>query len=649
MILRKIKSGHFAFRLLQNLSFTSERGPHGGVDLYNSSRILSSYFKSGRVEDAEKLFEEIPERNVVSYSIMIHGYSKNGLHCKAMKSFSHMRNLGLVPNSFTIVGLLGGNLVPHLVHGLTVKCGLESDSIVGTALLDRYARCGKVFYSYKLFERLDDPSLVSCNAIITGFVCNELFEEAISLFNRFRKLGLVPDVATTLTLIQASVTFGWKGLSESIHGLLVKLDLISDVSVSNAILDMYSSLTDLRAARKIFDIMKSRDVISWTTMMGLLVRLDCARDALELFSKMRDSGISCDTVVYMNLCSTCVILGDLKKGKQVHAQAVTCGFGSKLAFTNSLISMYAKCGDLRSSSALFHQTTWKSLVSYTAMISAYLQNGCPKEALNLWTKVRLEENFRLDSVMVISGLTASGELVALELCRQLHCYAFQVGLPRYRSVQNSLISTYSKCGDMKLARDVFKEMGDLRNIVSWNAILNGCGINGYGETALALFNEMTNYGEDPDSTTYLCVLNACSHAGLVDDGLMILHQMVEENKVKLSEEHYGCVVDLLARAGCLPDASGVAIKLVESAGPNAWRALLSGCLLHGNVDLAEYAARRVFEKDPDKSGQVVLLSNIYASVGRFHDAEVLRQSLTKSGLTKNPGISFLNGIPCDFG
>ncbi|KAL5561184.1 hypothetical protein UlMin_030931 [Ulmus minor] len=559
-----------------------------------------------------------------------------------------MRKLGLVPNSFTIVGLLVGTLVPQSIHGLILKSGLEFDLIVGTALLDRYAKCGNIIDSYKFFERLNPPSLVSCNALVAGFIYNELHEEAVSLFNRFRKFGLVPNVATALSLIQGSVNLGLRKLCESVHGLLVKFGLITDLSVNNSVLDMYSSLMDFSAATRIFDTMECKDVISWTTMIGLLVRLDNAREALNIFGKMKDSGIKCDIVVAMNLCSACAILGDLKKGKQIHAHAVSSGFGSELVFANSLISIYSKCGDLASSKAVFHQTTRKSLVSWTAMITAYLLNGCPLEALDLLNEARIEDNFCLDSIMLVSSLTAAGELASLELCMQLHCYAFQVGFHRYRSVQNSLISTYSKCGYVELAHNVFKEMYDLRDIVSWNAILYGCGINGQGEIALALYHEMRNCREDPDGTTYLCILNACSHAGLVDEGLMLFHQMLEDGKVKLREEHYGSLVDLLSRAGWLPDARGLASKLWEAAGPNALRALLRGCL-HGNVELAEHAARRLFEQDPKESGQAVLLSNIYASVGRFQDAEEVRWSLKKDGLTKNPGISSLNQIPFDIG
>ncbi|KAI9180125.1 hypothetical protein LWI28_001486 [Acer negundo] len=303
--------------------------------------------------------------------------------------------------------------------------------------------------------------------------------------------------------------------------------------------------------------------------------------------------------------------------------------------------MYSKCGDLDASRAVFNQTTTKSLVSWTAMISGCVQNGCAKEALNLLIKARKEKKYSMDSIMLVSALIACGELAALEICQQLHCYSFQVGFPQYRPVQNSLISTYSKCGNVDLAYVVFKEMGFLQDVVSWNAIISGHGINGQGETALTLYRKMRKCGENPDSATYSCILSACSHAGLIDDGLVIFKQLVEENKVSPSREHYGCIIDLLARAGHLSDASWIAGKISKGMGTDFWRALLNGCVLHGNVKLAELVATKMIELDPEESDQVVLLSNVYALVGRFQDAAALRSSMQKKGLIKNPGISFL--------
>ncbi|KAB1207548.1 hypothetical protein CJ030_MR7G007547 [Morella rubra] len=654
MFLKKIKRIPVAFQLFKNFSITYHL-PCPSIDPYAASKLLSNCFKCGRIEDAENLFDAMPVKDVVSYSIMIHGYAKSGFHRKSMEFYSHMRLLGLVPNSFTVVGVLvstGGlrsSVLGQSVHGLAVKTGLDCDAIVVTAVLDMYAKCGSMTDACKAFKGLKNPGLISCNAVVSGFIHNNLFEEGLVHFNKFRKFGLLPNEASVLALTRGCIALESQRLCECVHCLTIKLALVLDVSVNNSVLGMYSTLIDLDAATKIFHEMECKDVISWTTMMGLSIDLENASYALGLFCSMRDSGIIHDTVAIMNLISACAILGDLKRGREVHAQAVVCGFRPELPLANSLIAMYSKCGDLHSSRNIFDQTTQKSLVSWTAMILGWAQNGFSRDALKLLVQVRLEENFCFDSTMMIGALTASGGLASLELCQQVHCFAFEAGFSSHRLVQNSLISTYSKCGSVELAHNVFKEMGYLRDIVSWNTIINGYGINGCGETAITLYHEMRSCGEDPDSATYLCILSSCSHAGLVDDGLLIFNQIVEENRIRPSQEHYGCVVDLLARAGCLTDAIEFANKFLAGMGPNVWRALLSGCLLQGNVGLAELATRRIIDQDPEGYDQVVLLSNVYASVGRFQDAESLRSNLKKKGLLKNPGISLLNGIPYDFG
>ncbi|XVE48868.1 hypothetical protein DITRI_Ditri01bG0036300 [Diplodiscus trichospermus] len=643
MILSKIK-GNFVTFLRFNSFSTSFKPSFPFINSYDASKLLSNYFKAGRIKEAEKLFDQISQRNIVLWSILIHGYSINGHHIKSMESYSQMRKSYLFPNSFTVVGLLVGiqgseNFVlGQSIHGLILKCGLDFDLVVCTAMLNTYAKCGNISDSYKLFMEMENPGLVSCNAMIVGFVNNELFEEAILLFNKLRKSGLVPNVATALSIIQGCVGLDLRNLCESIHGLIVKFGLDLDIRVNNSVLDMYSCLMDLDAATKIFERMEHKDVISWTTMMGILVNLEFATEALELFCKMKSSGVTCDAIVVMNLVSACAILGDLRKGKQIHAQAVVCGFVSELPLVNSIMTMYSKCGDVNSSRTLFDQSNQKSLVSWAAIISGYAQNGFSIEALNLFSKLRLEGCYHPDSVMLMSALTASCDIAAFELCQQLHCCSFEAGFSSYRSVQNTLISAYSKCGSIDLAYFVFKEMGYLKDVVSWNAIINGYGINGHAETALALFYEMRKGAEDADSATYLSILNACSHAGLINDALIIFNKMVEDDKIRPSQEHYGCIIDLLARAGCLSDASTFS---QIGIGPNAWRALLSGCVLHGNVELAEFASRKVFELEPRESDQMVLLSNVYASVGRFQDAEALRLCMQKKASIKNPGVSLL--------
>ncbi|XP_021900494.1 pentatricopeptide repeat-containing protein DOT4, chloroplastic-like isoform X2 [Carica papaya] len=482
MFFWKIKKNPFDY--LQKSFFFSCKPDVPSVNPFKTSKLISSYFKLGKIREAQKLFDEMTDKNVVSWSVVIHGYAINGFHSKSVELFSQMRILGFAPNSYTVVGVLVcARGLPDLVlgksvHGVTVKSGFESNSVVGTALL---------------------------------------------------------------------------------------------------------------------------------------------------------------------------VLGDLRRGRQVHSQAVICGIEYDLPLANSLITMYAKRGELQSSKTIFNQMTQKSLVSWTAIISGCLQNGHPREAMKLFMEVWVSENYSLDSALIVSALTASGVVAAFELCQQLHCYSLKAGFSHYRSVQNSVISAYANSGCMDFAQSVFEEMGCLQDLVSWNAIINGYGMNSQGEAALALYHKMRKSRGDIDRFTYSCILGACSHSGLITDGLMIFNEMVEENEVMPCQEHYGCIVDLLARAGCLSEASGFVDDCFEVMGPNALRALLSGCVLHGNVELAEVVAKKLFEQDPEESGHVVLLSNVYASVGRFQNAETLRTRMDKQRLMKNPGISSLGESSYDFG
>ncbi|KAK9134196.1 hypothetical protein Syun_013526 [Stephania yunnanensis] len=577
-----------------NKFHSSSRTALSSSNSVQSSKLLSECLKLGNVNDAKKLFDEIPNKSIVAWSIMIYGYATNARHKESIRAFSDMRVSGIYLNSFTIVGVLVNSAsskdlkLGQCVHGLIVKNGLEFDPIVGTALLDAYAKCKDVYGSCKFFDEMENPSVITCSAMIAGLIENELFDEALMLFNRLRReSGLVPNYVTMLSVVRGcNALESDHSYCRSIHCFVIRTGLCLDVSVINAILDSYSNLGDLEAAKKIFDDIASKDVISWTTMMGLLVRHEHASDALKLFYEM-------------------------KLGRLVHCQAIASGFALDILVANAIVAMYSKCGDLKSSKSMFSQINGKTLVSWTSMISCCVQNGRPREAFEFLSRMRIECDFNLDAVILLSLLTGCGELGSLELCQQLHSYVYKAGM-------------------------------DGRNLVSWNAMISGYAINGHGKAAVSLFREMRNAGQDPDEVTYLSVLTACSHCGLVEDGLLTFKAMVEEEKIIPSKEHYGCAVDLLARAGHLSDAGRFMNSLPETIGPDVWKALLSGCNIHGNVELAEFAADRVFQLNPKGSDHIVLLSNVYASVGRYKDAEVLRLSMNAKGLTKDPGISLLN-------
>ncbi|XP_020581980.1 pentatricopeptide repeat-containing protein At3g46790, chloroplastic-like [Phalaenopsis equestris] len=355
---------------------------------------------------------------------------------------------------------------------------------------------------------------------------------------------------------------------------------------------------------------------------------------------MRSSGINADMVSMVNVITACTLLGDLVKGMSVHGRMMSYGFVSELPVMNSLITLYSRCGDMCSANIIFDDIVCKSLVSWTAMMFGYLCNKQQREGLHLLIRMRREETFYLDSVTLVGSLSSCSELASFELCKELHVHSLKSGLISYVDVQNSLMISYGRCGYADIGFRVFKEM-IYRDVVSWNAMISSYGINGEGEKAVALFQEMERCGEEPDSVTFVNVLNACSHSGMVDEGLMVFEKMLTEKRIRPRGEHCGCVADMLARAGRLEDAKKVADMMPSSS---VWKAMLSGCRINGDSRLAEVAAGRVFEKGSEDASHFVLLSNVYASMGRFDRVESLRGQIGRKCWVKNIGFSMVDNV-----
>lgn len=599
-------------------------------------------------------FDEMPVRNVVAYSVAIYRHARNGSFHQSVWLFVGMMREGLCPNSFTLVGVvlaaagLGDAMLAQCIHGWAVKSRLESNPFVATALVDAYAKCGCPMNAWAFFSNLRDPSVVSWNAMISGLVHNNLFEEALLVFKRLCCcFGLVPNnVVAMINVAQAYTGFGDLVMCKSAHAYAVKFGFDLNVSVANSILGMYLSFGDIEIGREIFRKIFVRDVVTWTMMMGFLLEQAHAREVISLFSQMRSNGIVPDRVAMVSLVQACALLGDASRGKLVHNQMVIRGFSGELPAINSLITMYSKCKDLSSARVLFDGTREKSLVSWTAMVSGYVGSGKALEGMHLFGKMRREDIFVIDPVTLVSVLIGCYEIAKFELCVQLHGYSYKSGLYLHRPVPNTLMAVYGKCGYANLAHKVFDDMIS-RDVVSWNTMILSYGINGQGEQAIALFNDMDESNEERDSVTYLNAMLACSHSGLVDDGLIIFRRMINEKHINPCQEHIGCLVDMLARAGRLDEAAEVA-SLTNKEGANSWKALMGGGHLHSASELTEIAAEKVLNMELTESfdyGHVVLLSNAYASAGKYIVAESIRSYYSKQTKRKTLGVSSIEVMP----
>ncbi|XP_042045931.1 putative pentatricopeptide repeat-containing protein At3g11460, mitochondrial isoform X2 [Salvia splendens] len=361
--------------------------------------------------------------------------------------------------------------------------------------------------------------------------------------------------------------------------------------------------------------------------------------ALLLLLEMRAECVPLNTVTILGLVPGCTIPPHLNLGSSLHCLVMKLGFTSHHDVANCFLSMYSRCESIESSRRLFDEIPERSLITWNAMISGYSQNGLCAEVLDLFRDMQCS-GVPPDEVTLVGVLSSCANLgeqrIGLEVEEMIKVRGFESN----PFLRNSLISMYARCGNLVRARTNFDAMAD-KTLVSWTAIIGGYGMHGQGEVAVELFDQMIKEGNRPDKTVFVCVLTACSHAGLTEKGLGYFYSMQEVYRLSPLSVHYSCVVDLLGRAGRL----GEALNLIESMplqpdGP-VWGALLGACKIHKNVELAELAFNKVVELEPTNIGYYVLQSNIYSEAGDMEGVARVRVMMRERGLKKDPGYSYV--------
>lgn len=308
-----------------------------------------------------------------------------------------------------------------------------------------------------------------------------------------------------------------------------------------------------------------------------------------------------------------------------------------IVVSTAMVSGYAKLRMVKDARLIFDQIIEKDLVCWSAMISGYAESDQPQEALKLFNEMQ-QRGIVPDQITLLSVISACSHLGALDQAKWIHLYADKNGFGRALSVNNALIDMYAKCGSLAGARAIFENMSR-KNVISCSSMINAFAMHGDAENALTLFHKMREENIEPNWVTFVGVLYACSHAGLVKDGRKIFSSMINDYGISPKHEHYGCMVDLYCRANLLRDA----LELIETMplAPNIiiWGSLMSACQVHGEVELGEYAAKRLLELKPDHDGALVVLSNIYAKERRWEDVGQIRKLMKHKGISKERGCS----------
>jgi pentatricopeptide repeat protein len=407
----------------------------------------------------------------------------------------------------------------------------------------------------------------------------------------------------------------------------------------NTMVAGYAQNGQVEEALDVFEKMPERNTISWNALIAGYAQNGCSDEALELFQKMQVAGVKPDSKTFGSVLPTCANLGALDQGREIHGRIITSEFQYDFVVQSALADVYAKCGILEDARKLFDKMCQRDVVSWTAMITGYAQNGYSVEALNLFKEMKLA-GVKPDCKTFAGVLPACAKLASLEQGMEIHEEITGSGFQSDVIVANALIDMYAKCGSIIKAHHLFDNMPQ-RNVVSWTTMIGGYAMHGFGKEALKIFEKMQHSGMKPNRATLVCVLSACCHAGLVDEGWLYFNCMTQHYHITPTMEHYGCMVDLFGRAGLLDEAQNFINKMPVEPNAVVWSCLLGACRKHNNVELGEYVAGRLFELDPENATPYVVMSNMYASACRWDDADNVRRSMKDRGVRKIPGWSWI--------
>ncbi|KAJ7534652.1 hypothetical protein O6H91_13G104300 [Diphasiastrum complanatum] len=564
--------------------------------------------QEGRLKEALHLMELMIQQNIqapkISYAVLLKG-------CTRRKALAEGKQ----------------------VHALIVQSRLDSDIFLGNTLIEMYAKCGSVLDARKVFNKMPDHNVFSWTAIISAYTEHGQGEEAINLFQQMQQTGIAPDKVVFVVVLKACSRIADLEQGKQLHSHIIQSDFESDIIVGSALVDMYAKCGSIEHARQVFNNMHERNVVSWSAMIGGYAGQGLGNEALALYEEMKQEYVQPNIVTYVVLLNACASIAALEQGKQLHSDIIRSGFESDMIVGNALIDMYAKCGYMEDAHEVFIKMNERDAISWTAMIAGYAGQGHGKEALALYAQMK-QEGVKPNKVTFAVLLKACGSIAALELGKQLHSHVIKRGFESDVIVGSALVDMYAKCGSIEHAYQVFENMHE-RDVVSWNAMIAGYAQQGFGKESLTFLEQMQREGMKPDQATYVSILSACSHSGLVEEGRYLFDSMCKDHSVIPTVDHYACMVDLLGRAGCLADAEDFIKKMPIQPTAVLWMALLGAARNHGHVEIGRRAFDRVVKLEPQNAAAYVLLSNMYEAVGKRDEVAKVRSKMTVAGVEKS--------------
>ncbi|KQJ92818.1 putative pentatricopeptide repeat-containing protein At1g68930 [Brachypodium distachyon] len=590
------------------------------------------------------------------------------VHALILRTLPHPSPTYLLNTLLTAYASSG--LLPHARRVFDAMPG--RNLVTGNSLLSALARAGLVRDMERLFTSLPQRDAVSYNALLAGFSRAGAHARAAGAYVALLRdeAGVRPSRITMSGVVMVASALGDRALGRQVHCQILRLGFGAYAFTGSPLVDMYAKVGPIGDARRVFDEMEGknvvmcntmitgllrckmvaearalfeaieeRDSITWTTMVTGLTQNGLESEALDVFRRMRAEGVGIDQYTFGSILTACGALAALEEGKQIHAYITRTCYEDNVFVGSALVDMYSKCRSVRLAEAVFRRMMWKNIISWTAMIVGYGQNGCGEEAVRVFSEMQ-RDGIKPDDFTLGSVISSCANLASLEEGAQFHCLALVSGLRPYVTVSNALVTLYGKCGSIEDAHRLFDEMS-FHDQVSWTALVMGYAQFGKAKETIDLFEKMLSKGVKPDGVTFIGVLSACSRSGLVDKGRSYFHSMQQDHDIVPLDDHYTCMIDLYSRSGWLKQAEEFIKQMPRCPDAFGWATLLSACRLRGDMEIGKWAAENLLKLDPQNPASYVLLCSMHASKGEWNDVAKLRRGMRDRQVKKEPGCSWI--------
>ncbi|KAI4971051.1 pentatricopeptide repeat-containing protein At1g03540 [Hordeum vulgare subsp. vulgare] len=530
----------------------------------------------------------------------------------------------------------------YCLHARAARAGLLADRYVANALLAFYVRLPRHLpHALRAFDDLPHRDVVAHSSILAAFLRAGLPRRALQSLRSMvaGADGVTPNAHAFSAAVKACAVLQDRNAGACVHGSIIARGFNYDDIVLSALVDMYGHAASPGDARKAFEEMRAPDGICYTSLLSAFVRNYWFEEAVRwLRTMVMTNGVEPDGCTFGSMMTALGNLKRVRQGREAHAQVLTRGLSGNVIVESSTLDMYAKCGAMLEARKVFDKMQVRNAVSWCALLGGYCENAEYEKVLVLFRQMDRECD---DSYSLGTILRACAGLSSVKPGKEIHCRFLRSGGWRDVVVESALVDLYAKCGAVDYAYRVF-EASSVRNTVTWNAMIGGFAQNGHAEHAINLFNRMVSEGAKPDYISFIGVLFACSHTGMVEQGRSYFKSMSKDCGIAPGIEHYNCIVDLLSRVELLEEAEDLINKSPFRDDSSLWAAILGASSTQSNPDVAERVAKKMMELKPQYHLSYVLLENVYRTVGRWEDASEIRRLMRSRKVEKEPGTSWID-------